>query len=132
MTKRMLKGSVIGLLYWLIYGTVETALSMGVQLFQNPEMTVLPWQWPLIAKVFGVYAVAGLVLGAVVGTFLRELQTGAALTLVLAFGANLIRAWPLESAELFALGVALLVIAALLFSLLSAGWRKQLLALRGP
>src|SRR5262252_1088437 len=140
MTKSILKGAVIGLVYWMVYGTVETSLSVGIQLFQNPEMAVMSWQWRLIAVVFSAYALVGLVLGALTGTILAWADAGeipgshqavAALTLVLAYVANLIYGWPLARSEQVALTIAtLLGISLALFFV--AGWRKILQPLTGP
>jgi arylsulfatase A-like enzyme len=140
MPRSILKGAVIGLVYWLVFGTVETVLSVGIQLFQNPEMAVMGWQWRLIAVVFSVYALMGLVLGALAGMMLAwanagkmpgSHQTAAALTLVVAYVANLIYGWPLARSEQVALTIAILLgISLALFFV--ASWRKLLQPLTGP
>ena len=122
----MLKGAAQGLCIWLIYGIVEFALSIGVPIFSSDNQ-ISSWQWPLIGHVFLVYALAGLLLGAVGGALLRGsgYQAMADLTLVAAFVINLIPGWPLARSENIALLVAVALAAALVAALASEPWQKR-------
>jgi arylsulfatase A-like enzyme len=129
----MLKGAAHGLCIWLIYGIVEFALSIGVPIFSSDNQ-ISSWQWPLIGHVFLVYALAGLLLGAVGGALLRGsgYQAMADLTLVAAFVINLIPGWPLARSENIALLVAVALAAALVAALASEPWQKRTAFLQGP
>jgi arylsulfatase A-like enzyme len=102
-------------------------------LFRNPEMAVMSWQWRLLAMLFAVYASAGLFFGAFCGailelTRLKEVpgshRSAGALTLILAFAANLVRATPLAGSEKLALIVATVLAGGLLASLGIERWKK--------
>ena len=60
----ILFGALCGFAAWLVYGCVETVLSLGLQWVRDTEMAMMGWQWPLIALVLGIYAAAGVALGA--------------------------------------------------------------------
>ncbi|MBV9396732.1 MAG: sulfatase [Bryobacterales bacterium] len=141
MKKHLWNAALYGCAAWLAYGAIELTLSAGIQLFHNPEMVLLAWQWPLIAKVFLVYAVAGLVCGAAAGAVLAfagfakwpgDVEASACLTLLLAFVVNLALAWPLARSEQLALALAVLLALALVASLFSERLYKQMRGLTSP
>src|SRR5215471_3816764 len=107
----MVRGAIYGLLAWLAYGIVEFALTCVYPLFAS-DSEISHWQWRYIGEVFLLYAVTGLVFGAVLGGLRRgnsAYQALAGLSLVFAFIVNLIPAWPLARSENIALGVAVLL-----------------------
>jgi arylsulfatase A-like enzyme len=114
----ILTGLSWGVAAWLVYGAVELALSLGAQLVQHQDLIVLRWQWRLIALVFGVYGLAGILAGGTVGALLAwtgrkqgsgAIAAAASLTLVLAFIVNLVLAGHLTRSESMALAVALVL-----------------------
>ncbi|MBV8842598.1 MAG: sulfatase [Bryobacterales bacterium] len=123
---------------WLVYGVVESALSIGIQLWRFREMEVLPWQWPLLGMLFAAYACAGMVAGALGGLLLNARKTPdthrifAALTVSAAFAANLISAWPLARSEQIVLAVAAVLIVVFVAALVSAEPAKRWNFLAGP
>lgn len=137
-------GAMNGLWAWLVYGCVEFVLSCALPLLIEPDVELLGWQLRPIALVFGVYLLVGVILGGLSSALLawiggRENAGGgqprrfaAALTLVLAFAANLARVWPLVASEYIALAVA--VILGLLFAgaLVSDLWRERAAFLANP
>jgi arylsulfatase A-like enzyme len=129
----MLKGAAHGLCIWLIYGVVEFALSIGVPIFLSDNQ-ICSWQWPLIGHVFLVYALAGLLLGAVGGALVQRsgYQAMADLTVVAAFLINLIPGWPLARSENIALIVAIALATSLVFTLASETWHERTAFLQGP
>jgi arylsulfatase A-like enzyme len=139
--KYICSGALYGCAAWIVYGTVELALSAGIQLLQNPEMVLLGWQWRLIAMVFGVYAGVGLILGAAFGAIIAvagvapspwNVESAASLTVLLAFGANLVSAWPLARSEQIALALTVLLGIAIAASLFSKNLHQRVLGLSGP
>jgi arylsulfatase A-like enzyme len=133
----MLTGAVCGLLFWLVYGIIEFGLTCVFPLFTS-DSQISPWQWPLIAELFLVYALAGLVFGMSGGALLNAVgrrtceQAVAALTFVLAFIANLIPGWPLARSENIAIGVAVVLGFLLFASIVSPAWHKRTAFLEGP
>ncbi|MBV8847944.1 MAG: sulfatase [Bryobacterales bacterium] len=128
----MIKGVIAGLYTWLVYGVIEFLLTCVLPLFTS-DTQISRWQWPLIGQIFLVYTTAGLVLGAIGGAVLRrDLQVCAGLTLVVAFVANLIPAWPLARSEDIALGVAVFLAVALMGALASREWSKRAGFLKSP
>jgi arylsulfatase A-like enzyme len=126
----ILRGAGYGLLAWLAYGVVEFAITCVISRFFRPEAKLLGWQWPLIAMLFGVYALSGLLLGVAGGACLAKIgrtrhESWAVLTLVIAFLANLMTAWPLARSEYIALGVGIMLGAILTASLASEAWMKR-------
>src|SRR6516164_82145 len=121
----MRKGAAYGLVAWLIYGIVEFAL-VAVFPVISSDYQISTWQWPLIGQLFLVYALVGLVLGAVGGGLRKHSshQAMADLTLVAAFILNLLPAWPLARSENIALIVAVVLAFAFMASVLSESWQK--------
>ena len=141
MRQSVSRGAAWGCSAWLVYGIVELVLSCGTQLLRYPEMEILGWQWRLIGWLFATYAVAGLVLGGAGGLLLAAIrrdhikgrhQTFAALTIAIAFAANLIPAWPLSGYEDMALAVAAILIGVFLAGLVSETWRHRTQFLASP
>lgn len=139
--QNILSGAAYGLLAWLAYGVIEFAFTCVIVRFFRPEAQLLTWQWPLVAMVFGLFAVGGLLLGAVGGVLLSQIDRGspreryqswAAITLVAGFVINLIAAWPLARSENIALGVGIAIIAVLTAALVSKGWRQRVSFLASP
>jgi arylsulfatase A-like enzyme len=134
------KGAAWGAATWIVYGIVEAVLSISIQLWRFPEMEVLVWQWRWIAMFLGVYAIIGLLLGAVGGLLLTakrgeiegDHRIFAVWTVSLAFAANLVRAWPPARSELIVLFVAVALVGAFSLALLSANWRKPIRFLASP
>jgi arylsulfatase A-like enzyme len=142
-----LAGAFCGLAAWLVYGCAETVLSLGVQWVRYPEVAVMGWQWPLIALVLGIYAAAGIALGAAGGWLFRETpHIAAVLTVAAAFFLNLVLAWRVGTPEELALGMTaaleILFFAALMSKpskawrpraeLLASPWAVSLIALSAP
>ncbi|HEY7339059.1 MAG TPA: sulfatase/phosphatase domain-containing protein [Bryobacteraceae bacterium] len=63
----VLRGAAYGCSAWIVYGALETVLSIGAQLRGHPLMAMTAWQWRLILMLMAVYAVAGSILGAAAG-----------------------------------------------------------------
>jgi hypothetical protein len=80
---------------------VEVCFSIGPQLFQNPDMAIMSWQWLAMAKLASAYASVGVLLGAAAGLFLwragrrnngvTNYPFCAAVPLILIFSANFVR-----------------------------------------
>jgi arylsulfatase A-like enzyme len=132
--QNILTGATRGLLTWLVYGIVEFVLACGIPLLFVPGVELLGWQLRPIALLFGLYALFGTVLGVISGVLLtwtdrhsgssKSHETAAALTLVLAFVANLIPAWPLSPSEYFALAIAVMLAASFAGALASSVWEE--------
>ena len=151
MNRSIFHGAACGGATWLVYGTIEAVLCVSIQLWRFPEMDVPGWQWTLIAQLMGIYVVAGFILGGA-GSLLLNWQKSAptparnqilaSLTLTLAFGANLISAWPLARSEYIALIITFLLAGTLAAGLLSdrygqlgflaSPWTVSLLLLAAP
>jgi arylsulfatase A-like enzyme len=142
--RHILSGIRCGLRVWLAYGVVEFVLTCVVPMLMRHD-TILPgWQWRLIGLVFGVYAFCGVVLGAAGGALLswtgrdKQWDPGmgneimAALTLVVAFAANLIPAWPLARSEDVSLALAVTLAAGFAGSLASIFPMKRMAPLANP
>jgi arylsulfatase A-like enzyme len=136
--KSVLQGIAWSIATWIVYGLVETVLSISIRLWRFREMEVLPWQWPLILTLLATYAGTGILAGAVGGLFLAFIHHGAsyrvfaALTIALTFGANLIAAWPLARSEQIALAVTAVLIAGFTAALFSNSWHQRMSFLSGP
>jgi arylsulfatase A-like enzyme len=137
----VLKGAARGLTTWLCYGAIEFILAYLLPRFWKPGLEIAPWQWPSLAVVFGVYAVAGALSGATGGALLfRAGKSGeaenfeilAGLSLSAAFLANLGSAWPLARSEQIALGLAGILVALFLAALFSEAWRARGAYLANP
>jgi arylsulfatase A-like enzyme len=134
------KGAALGLSAWVVYGTLETTLSIGAQLYHHPQMNMAPWQWKLIADLMGMYAAVGLALGAVAGAILGwrgrddiyARQLAATLGLPLAFGANLIAGRQLSAPEYAALLIAVALGAAFTTGVFAGEWGKRIVFLASP
>ncbi|HEY7335273.1 MAG TPA: sulfatase [Bryobacteraceae bacterium] len=152
MRQSVLRGAASGFAAWLVYGALETLLSVGAKLHSQPDMSLMPWQWRLIAMLCAVYVAGGAVLGGLAGSLLAATgraevpgayQFAASLTVTLAFGANLIASRPLTGAEGIALAVAALLTIGFLMALfrentsnrlrwLASPWTVSLLLLGAP
>jgi arylsulfatase A-like enzyme len=139
--RSVIKGAAYGCVAWLAYGSVEFALSLGLQLYKLPDLVVTNWQWRSIGTLFGIYAAAGVILGAIAGLVLRAgnrdrtspaFTMAASLTLVLAFLVNLIIARPLSISEYLALAVSAGLALLFLFSLVTETRLKRARAFTGP
>jgi arylsulfatase A-like enzyme len=138
MLKTVLRGAAWGAVAWLVYGVVETILSIGIQLWRFREIEVLRWQWPLVGLLLGTYALFGIISGVAGGLLLarrgaeERWQLLAGFTIAAAFAANLIRAWPLARSEQMVLAVAVLLVIALGVQLFAGEWSKRTAFLGGP
>jgi arylsulfatase A-like enzyme len=137
----ILKGAAWGCVAWVVYGLVETSLSIGIQLWRLREMQVLPWQWPLLGMLLAAYAFTGIVAGAAGGWLLFTVRRQkapnshmifAVLTVSAAFTANLISAWPLARSEQIVFAVAALLIFIFAFALISGAQTTRASFLAGP
>jgi hypothetical protein len=123
---------------WIVYGVVETVLSISIQLWRFRDQEVLYWQWPLIGELLATYAGIGILVGALGGLFLGLIHKSAshrifaALTVAVAFGADLVDAWPLARSEQIALAVTAFLIAGFTAALFSKLWLQRLGFLAGP
>ncbi|HXM20939.1 MAG TPA: sulfatase-like hydrolase/transferase [Terriglobales bacterium] len=144
MRQKIGSGAACGLWTWLVYGIVEFALSCAIPLLAQPDVELLRWQWRPIALVFGVYVLFGIIVGGASGAVLawtgrrkngdgsRRHQFAAALTLVLAFAANLARAWPLVASEYVALAIAVILGALFAGASVSSVWGERTAFLADP
>jgi arylsulfatase A-like enzyme len=139
--KSAVQGAIAGLSAGLVYGIVEFALAVAVPRLWSNESELLPWQWPLIGMLFGVYASIGLLCGAAGGAWLArkgrtplpgEHKDLACLILAVAFTTNLAAAWPLARSEEIALLIAIALIVAFCGALNSAVWRRRMAFLASP
>ncbi|HLH41455.1 MAG TPA: sulfatase [Bryobacteraceae bacterium] len=136
----VIEGAAFGCSAWIVYGALETVLSVGAKLYHHPDMHMMPWQWRLIAMLMGVYAASGLIWGAAADWILGWIgqhgvharQFAASFSVALAFGANLILARP--SAWPQYVGLALAAAICLAFSAASVYGElgKQILFLANP
>jgi hypothetical protein len=97
----VLSGAYYGLIAWMAYAVLEFALATTAPLRSYKNTIITPWYWQLSFTLGGLYAVAGLVLGALGGYLTtlvvrgREQQTSRLLaidgtaTLMLGFSVNL-------------------------------------------
>jgi arylsulfatase A-like enzyme len=128
----------------LVYGIVEFVLTCLVPLLTQRD-TILPgWQWRLLGLTFGVYALFGVILGSVGGALLSwtgrhrqgrlsvHYEVFAALTLVVAFVANLILAWPPTRSEYVSLAIAVALAACFAGALASIAWLEHVVFLANP
>lgn len=140
MKRSAFEGAVLGCSAWVVYGVVETVLSVSAQLFHNSQMNVMAWQWRLIVMLMGAYAGAGLTLGAMTGAILgwtgrhgaRSAQLAASLSLALAFGLNLIAGGRLGVFEYAALFMAVTLGTAFAAGLFAEEWGKRIVFLASP
>ncbi len=139
--KSVVNGAFAGLAIWLAYGIVEFALSVAIPQLWLTDWELLPWQWPLIGMLFGVYALAGLLVGALGGAWLARSgrspsrgshRTLACLVLTMAFAVNLIAAWPLARSEFIALVMAAVLGIAFCSALNSEAWQRRTAFLEAP
>jgi arylsulfatase A-like enzyme len=142
--RSVLAGAISGLWVWLVYGFVEFALSCAVPLWLEPDVELLGWQLRPIALVFAVYLVVGVIVGGASGALLAWTESrkrdnvgqphhfAAALTLALAFAANLARAWPLVASEYVALMIAIILGGLFAGALVSSLWRERVACLANP
>jgi arylsulfatase A-like enzyme len=106
----------------------------------TPELEILPWQWPLVGSILGVYALLGILLGSAGGVLTTwagrsnpELhKVWANLTLALAFAFNLSRAWPLARAEQMAMAVAIILVATFGAAMVSDVWQVRAAFVASP
>jgi arylsulfatase A-like enzyme len=108
-------GGFIGLTAWLTYAVVEFILSVTIPRLQSDQWELLPWQWPLVALLFGFYALVGLVSGGLGSLCLalagrkpsaEDHRSLACLTISAAFVANLLPGRHRVASEDLALAVA--------------------------
>jgi arylsulfatase A-like enzyme len=122
-------GAFWGMLAWQVYALIEYAASTLTPLLLYKNMMIAAWHWKLSLLLFGMYTVAGIVLGGVAGVAygawkkvpLDNTGQGRAigtLTLVLAFIANLMLGRP----DPFTLMVSAVVAGTLIWSLSSKLW----------
>ena len=136
-----MKSAAAGLRVWLAYGVVEFALAYG----SHRHLLLLSWQWKPLLELFAVYAVCGLVLGGGTGAFLRmgersgapedaatRSRIAGALTLVLAFLANLLWGWPLPWQENVAFSLTLALTVVLVAAAALRKWRQRTVFLANP
>jgi arylsulfatase A-like enzyme len=131
----VLMGALCGSLAWIVYGAVELGLSCFLIRGFRSDIELQSWQWSLIAPLWGVYAIIGLLTGAAGAALLtrtgrprfeRNRQFAACLTLTLAFILNLAWVWPtLAISEICALVLALALGATLVAGLVSDAWHKR-------
>lgn len=144
MKPNILSGAKHGLWMWLAYGVVEFALSCGIPLLFQPDVELLGWQLRPIALVFSVYALIGVVLGGIAGAIVgsagqygdtgsgKRHRVAAALTLVMAFLANLIPVRALAPSEYVALAIAAMLGASFVGALASSVWLERGAFLANP
>lgn len=139
-----LAGAMSGLWVWFVYGCVEFALSCALPLLLDPDVQLLGWQLRPIVLVFSVYMLVGLIIGGFSGALLAWVggrkngsanqpdYFSAALMLVLAFAANLSRAWPLVASEYIALTIAVILGVLFAGALVWSVWRERAAFLTNP
>jgi arylsulfatase A-like enzyme len=141
MDNNVVRGAITGLWAWMAYGILELALSVAIPRFWSNESELLPWQWRLLGLLFGVYAVAGVVSGAVGGAWLarkgrsrskEEHRNLACAILAFAFAMNLGTAWPLARSENVALMMAAALGAAFCTTFVSEAFRRRTAFLASP
>jgi arylsulfatase A-like enzyme len=126
-------GAAWGAFVWLAYGLVEFTLSTGIQLWRNPEMEILGWQWRLIAMLMGAFGLIGLTLGAAGGIAAPgSPRIFASLSLALVFAGNLLLGWSLGRSEYIALAAAIFVSVSLASALVSKKMRARFQFLTSP
>jgi len=139
--KSTVQGAIAGLSAGLVYGIVEFALAVAVPRLWSNESELLPWQWPLIGMLVGVYAVAGLLCGAAGGAWLARGRSVpdpeyhkalACLVLSVAFALNLMGAWPLARREAVALALAAALAVVFWAALISEAWQRRTAFLASP
>jgi arylsulfatase A-like enzyme len=127
----------------MAYAVLEFALAATAPLRSYRNTIITPWYWQLSFTLWGLYAGAGLILGALNGyltTRLRSdevepeatrsrLEIAAAATLVLAFSTNLLTVAAIDSVALACSGILL---AGLLAALVSRQWRDRTGILKNP
>lgn len=128
-------GALLGLLAWIIYGTVEAIFAYVIPTVESPEIEVVTWQWRFLALFFLIYVVAGILAGAAGGALVAisgrgpvqrsKIEIAAILPLVVAFGVNLMVSGSLGRSEWFTLALAALVCFALIAGLFSETWRGR-------
>ena len=151
MRRSIFRGAACGAIAWLVYGTIESILSISIQLWRARDMEVFGWQWRLIGLLMGVYVLGGFVLGGVGGLLLKLARLDrnpsssrifASLSITLAFIVNLLSAWPPARSEYIALAAALLLAGVLIgvqlsnrfagLQFLASPWTTSLLLLGAP
>ncbi|MBV8842597.1 MAG: sulfatase-like hydrolase/transferase [Bryobacterales bacterium] len=142
LSRNLLSTAVYSCSAWIAFFAVELCFFIGPELFQNPDMTIMSWQWLAIVKLATAYASAGILLGAAARLFLwlvglrdhgvAHYSFCAVVPLILVFSANLVRLWTLPESEYF----ALIIGAALAFAFAAAlrwpPWKRVFLPFSGP
>jgi arylsulfatase A-like enzyme len=136
MKRNILSGAKHGLWVWFAYGIVEFVLACGISLLFQPDVEFLGWQLRPVVLVFCVYALFGLVLGGIAGAIVggigrhgdtdssKRYRVAGALTLVVAFVANLIPVRLLATSEYIALVIALMLGTSFAVALASSVWQE--------
>lgn len=143
MKENILTGAKYGFLVWTVYGLVEFGLSCAIPLLVEPDVELLGWQLRPLALVFGVYMLVGVIVGGSSGVLRGWLggrkgdanqphRFAAALTLAVAFAANLARAWPLAPSEDIALAIAVMLGVLFAGALVSSVWQERAAFLANP
>ena len=145
MKRHILTGVRQGLWVWLVYGIVEFVLAYGIPVLFQPDVEILGWQWRLIAQLFGVYLMFGLVVGSAGGALLKwtgrrreecfgmDHEIIAVLTIAVAFVANRLAAPPkLVLSEFIALAIAVVLAVAFVGALASRVWLERSAFLVNP
>ncbi len=71
-----IRGAIYGLIAWLVYGSVEFFLACLLPIALSSEKTFSPWDWRMVAILFGAYPVLGLVLGALSAVIVNLTKRG--------------------------------------------------------
>jgi arylsulfatase A-like enzyme len=144
----VLGGALHGAVVWGAYAVVEHVLLTLSTLMNESQIVLAPHHWIVLATVVGTFVAAGGILGALAGLALKAVQnrglTGAraasaarlravaALTLTLAFGVNVLPAYPFNKAEAFALATSVILSAAFVLAAVWDRWLEGISSLSNP
>jgi arylsulfatase A-like enzyme len=143
-----LGGALHGAVAWGAYAVVEHVLLTLSTLMHESQIVLAPHHWIVIATVVATFVATGFVLGGLVGLTLKALEqrgliattpapaarlrTVAALTLTLAFGANVLAAYPFSKAEALSLAMSMVLAAALVLAAADTRWLERIGFLGNP
>ncbi len=120
---------------WLTYGALEFIFYSVIPMFSRPEGELNAPLWRAAGFLACAYLLIGGVLGAFTAWMLRSpanILRMTVLPLPVLYAVNLLLHRPLSGSELISVAIAAVLIAAILASLKSDGWRQHLGFLAGP
>ena len=85
MSHRILRGTLTGLMVWMLYAAFEYIFGSLAATARNPDPAFAAWYWKLTVELVVAYAVIGAISGAIIGAVFNSERAvvGAAILTVL-------------------------------------------------